>query len=183
MSDNLDPSGPSQPTMQTGLNQPNNPADKTSAEGQSSQQTDQSAPVDHRKAHDVPSTHDGAARPSALGAGDTGPLKFNDMSKSDEAHPYSKDGNLEGEQMRAPGEGEVAEAVRKGGGGGHAEEGDLMSDIDRKAEEHAAELKKRGERTGEEIEAEEKEDWTDKRADVAEALAGSKVVLAPEGAS
>lgn len=180
---NLDPSGPSQPTMQTGLNQSNNPADKTAAEGQAARTTDQSAPVDQRSKNDVPSTHDGAAQPSALGSGETGPLKENDLSRSDAAHPYSEDGNLEGEQMRAPGEGDVAQAVRSGGGGGHAQEGDLLSDIDRKAKEHDAELKRRGERTGKEIEEEEKEDWTNKRADVGEALAGSTVVLAPEGAS
>ncbi|KPI43198.1 uncharacterized protein AB675_6668 [Cyphellophora attinorum] len=170
----LDPSGPSQPTQQQGLNQAGNPADKTSAEGRQ-----------HKQAtSDVPSTHDGEARPSALGAGDTGALKEKDISRSD-AHPYSKDGNLEGEQMRAPGEGDVAEAVRSGGGGGHLGQEDLMSDMDRKAKDHELELKKRGERTGKEIEEEEKEDWTNKRADVGEALAatGTPVVLAPEGAS
>lgn len=180
MSSGLDPSGPSQPTQQTGLNQAGNPASKTAAEGQASQQVDQSTSIDHR----VPSTHDQPARPSALGAGDTGPLKEEDISRSDQAHPYEKDGNLEGEQMRAPGEGEVAEAVRSGGGGGHLGQEDLMSDIDRKAAEHDAELKRRGERTGQEIEEEEKEDWTNKKADVSEALSGreTKVVLAPEGA-
>jgi hypothetical protein len=180
----LDPSGPSQPTQQQGLNQSGNPADKTAAEGHAAQTSDQSAKVDSRSKGDVPSTHDGEARPSALGAGDTGALKEKDISRSD-AHPYSEDGNLEGEQMRAPGEGDVAEAVRTGGGGGHLGQGDLMSDMDRKAKEHEEELRKRGERTGKEIEEEEKEDWTNKRADVGEALAatGTPVVLAPEGAS
>ena len=118
-----------------------------------------------------------------MGYGDTGPLKERDISRSD-AHPYSDQGNLEGEQMRAPGEGEVAEAVRRGGGGGHAEEGELASDMERKKMEHDEELKKRGERTMEEIEEEEKEDWTGRRGDVdvGEALGGrgNKVVLAPE---
>jgi hypothetical protein len=86
--------------------------------------------------------------------------------------------------MRAPGEGDVSDAVKSGGGGGHAEEGDLAGDMDRKKREHDEELKKRGERTVEEIEDEEQEDWTGRRGDVdvGEALGGrgNKVVLAPE---
>lgn len=178
----LNPDEPAQPSQQTGLNQPGNPASKTTNEVETAQTSDNAPETDRRTSHDVPSTHDGAARPSALGAGDTGPLKERDISKSDQ-HPYSKS-ELDGEQMRASGEGEVAEAVKKGGGGGHKDQGDLMSDIDRKSKEHEMELKRRGERTGKEIEEEESEDWTDKSANVEEALSGreTKVVLAPEGA-
>lgn len=179
----LNPSEPAQPSQQTGLNQPANPASKTTSEAQTAQKSDSAPETDRRTSHDVPSTHDGAPQTSALGAGDTGPLKERDISKSDQ-HPYSKS-ELEGEQMRAPGEGEVAEAVKSGGGGGHLGQGDLMDDMDRKSREHDMELKRRGERTGKEIEEEESEDWTNKSANVGEALAGreTKVVLAPEGAS
>jgi hypothetical protein len=180
----LDPNEPAQPPQQSGLNQAGNPASKTGAEQQSAQSADNAPETDRRTGHDVPSTHSGDAQPSALGAGDTGPLKERDISKSD-AHPYSENSNLEGEQMRAPGEGDVAEAVKSGGGGGHLGQGDLMSDMDRKAREHDEELRRRGERTGKEIEEEENEDWTNKSADVGEALGGrdTKVVLAPEGTS
>ena len=175
----LDPEGPSQPSQQTGLNQPQNPASKTSTEQTTSQQPTDSTKIDQR----VPSQHDHEAEPTAMAAGDRGPLKERDISRSD-AHPYANDGNLEGEQMRAPGEGDVAQAVKQGGGGGHAEEGELTGDMDRKKMEHDEELKKRGERTMEEIEEEEKEDWTGKRGDVdvGEALGGrgNKVVLAAE---
>lgn len=178
----LDPNEPAQPAQQSGLNQAGNPASKTGAEQQSAQTTDNAPQTDSRTSNDVPSTHGGAPQPSALGAGDTGPLKERDISKSDE-HPYSENPNLEGEQMRMAGEGEVAEAVQSGGGGGHKGQGDLMSDMDRKAREHDDELRRRGERTGKEIEEEEHEDWTNKSADVGEALGGrdTKVVLAPEG--
>ncbi|KAI9880458.1 MAG: hypothetical protein M1823_006732 [Watsoniomyces obsoletus] len=175
----LDPSAPSQPSQQTGLNQSSNPASKTTTEEQTSQQPTSSTKVEQR----VPSQHSQPAQPSALGSGDTGPLKERDISRSD-AQGYSEDGNLEGEQMRATGEGEVADAVRRGGGGGHAEEMDLGADMERKREEHDDELKKRGQRTMEEIEEEEKEDWTGRKngVDVGEALGGrgTKVVLAPE---
>lgn len=179
----LNPSEPAQPPQQSGLNQPGNPASKTTNEAQTAQTSDRAPETDRRTSHDVPSTHEGAAQPSALGAGETGPLKERDISKSDQ-HPYSKS-ELDGEQMRAPGEGEVSEAVKSGGGGGHLGQGDLMDDMDRKSREHEEELKRRGERTGKEIEEEEHEDWTNKSADVGEALAGrdTKVVLAPEGAS
>jgi hypothetical protein len=180
----LDPSGPSQPTQQTGLNQPGNPASKTDAENKTAQTSDNAPTIDRRTEHDVPSTHNEDARPSALGAGDSGPLKVNDVSKSDQ-HPYGKNPELEGEQMAVLGEGEVAQAVRSGGGGGHKGEADLLENIDQKAKDHEAELKRRGERTGKEIEAEESEDWTGKKADIGEALGGrgAAVVLAPEGAS
>lgn len=117
-----------------------------------------------------------------MAKGDRGPLKEKDISGSDDAHPYSKQPNLEGEQMRAPGEGEVADAVRTGGGGGHAGEPSITGDLDAKKKEHEEELHARGQRTGAEIEEEEKEDWTDKKADVAEALSGrgTKIVLAAE---
>lgn len=179
-----DPTEPAQPTQQSGLNQPSNPASKTGAEQGAAQVSDNAPETDRRTSHDVPSTHGGEARPSALGAGDTGPLKEHDISESDQ-HPYSEDPNLEGEQMRMAGEGDVAHAVKSGGGGGHKGMGDLAGDMDRKTREHQTELQRRGERTGQEIEEEEHEDWTNKSADVGEALGGrgTKVVLAPEGAS
>jgi hypothetical protein len=67
--------------------------------------------------------------------------------------------------MRAPGEGDVASAV-KSGFGGHGEEHELAGDMERKKREHDAELKARGERTMEEIEEEAKEDWTGLKKDV-----------------
>lgn len=103
------------------------------------------------------------------------------IPKSDEYHD-GKDGNLEGEQMRAPGEGDVADAVKEGGGGGHAGGDSITSNLDAKTKAHKEELHARGHRTGAEIEEEEKEDWTGKKADVGEALGGrdNKIVLAPE---
>lgn len=87
--------------------------------------------------------------------------------------------------MRAPGEGDVAAAVRGGGGGGHAEEKEVGGDLERKRGEHDEELRRRGERTQEEIEREGREDWTGARGgvDVEGAIAGRGVgvVVAPEG--
>lgn len=129
----------------------------------------------------VPSQHNADPTPTSLGAGDTGPLKERDISESDKQN-YSKNSDLDGEQMRAPGEGEVSEAVHNKPGGGFGGEKSLTEDIDRQANEHADELHKRGERTGKEIEEEANEDWTGKKADVEEALSGrgNKIVLAPE---
>ncbi|KIV97821.1 hypothetical protein PV10_01527 [Exophiala mesophila] len=184
----LDPSGPSQPGQQTGLNQANNPASKTSAEEIKSQDTSatSSRTIDHRSTHDVPSSHGEAAQPSALGAGDTGPLKEKSIPESDRQGYSTGDSNLEGEQMRAPGEGEVVQAVRRGGGGGHQDADSLTENLGSKTEEHAQELHKMGEKTGKELEEEqENEDWTGKKADIAQALgqddqARPGVVLAAE---
>ncbi|KIW14727.1 hypothetical protein PV08_07511 [Exophiala spinifera] len=187
----LDPSAPSQPTQQAGLNQARNPASKTSAEQETSRDTSsKDAPiVDHRESHDVPSQHGGAAHPGARGSGARGPLTETLIPESD-AQNYSQNSELEGEQMRMAGEGDVARAVRRGGGGGHLGQESLTADVGRKEAEHEAELHRRGERTGKEIEEEEKEDWTGRKADVASALEGGreridegerpKVVLAPE---
>ncbi|KIW22195.1 uncharacterized protein PV07_12106 [Cladophialophora immunda] len=168
----LDPQAPSQPSQQTGLNQGLNPASKTSQEQTAAQDTSstQSKTVDRRSAHDVPSEHGEAAKPGALGIGERGPLTERRIPESDAQNYSEGNSNLEGEQMRMPGEGNVARAVRKGGGGGYGEEESLTQNIDRKAADHERELHRRGERTGKEIEEEEQEDWTGKKADIASAL-------------
>ncbi|KAL2430915.1 hypothetical protein ABEF95_002742 [Exophiala dermatitidis] len=183
----LDPNAPSQPTEQASVNQAGNPASKTSAEQSASHENSNASDqvIDRRTPHDVPSQHGEAAHPGARGSGARGPLTEKLIPKSD-AQNYAKgDSNLEGEQMRMPGEGDVARAVRTGGGGGHGEQDSLTENVGKKEADHARELHKRGERTGKEIEEEEKEDWTGRKADIASALGdgrdGSpKVVLAPE---
>jgi len=167
-----------------GLNQAQNAAEKTPAEQTSAQDTSSlaSKAIDHREQHDVPSQHGEAATGSSLARGDTGPLKEKDVSESDAAHKYSDNPNLDGEQMKMLAEGDVAEAVRSGGGGGHKDQDSLTQDLDAKTKRHEEVLHERGERTGAEIEEEGKEDWTGKKADVEEALSGrgTKIVLASE---
>ena len=183
----MDPSAPSQPSQQTSLDQSQNAASKTSEEQTKSQDPSTTAqpPIDHRSQHDVPSTHSDEATGSSLGRGDTGALKQKDIPGSD-AQNYSGDSNLEGEQMRAPGEGEVAEAVMRGGGktGAGGEEESLSQNMGAKTAAHKQALHERGERTGAEIEEEEKEDWTGKKksVDLGQALGGRgiAVVEAPE---
>lgn len=178
----MNPSEPSQPTQQTGLNQAYNPADKTSAEQSRAQDPSSTAnaPVERRTQQDIPSQHDEKPQSTSLGYGDTGPLKQMDTSESDKMNYSSSE--LDGEQMRAPGEGDVARAVQGDGGGGYGTEGSLTADMNRKAAEHKEALHERGERTGAEIEAEEREDWTGRKADIGEALGGrdTKIVLAAE---
>ncbi|KAJ9603219.1 hypothetical protein H2200_012514 [Cladophialophora chaetospira] len=168
----LDPDAPSQPTQQTGLNQAENPASKTSKEQSTSEDTSsaQSKTIDHREAHDVPQNHGEEANYGSMAAGERGPLTEKSIPGSDAQHYAEGDSNLEGEQMRMAGEGDVADAVRTGGGGGHGEEPSLTQNMEKKVAEHEEELHKRGERTAEEIEEEEKEDWTGKKADIASAL-------------
>jgi hypothetical protein len=114
-----------------------------------------------------------------------GSLKEKDIPGSD-AQNYSNDPNTEGEQMRAPGEGDVANAVMGGAGkrGGGGEQESLTENIDAKAEAHKQALQERGERTGAEIEEENNEDWTGKKnsVDLGRALGGRgmAVVEAPE---
>jgi hypothetical protein len=183
----MDPSAPSQPNQQTSLEQSKNPASKTSEEQTKAQDVSSTSqpPIDHRSQHDMASTNGEEATGSSLGHGDTGSLKEKDIPGSD-AQNYSDDPNTEGEQMRAPGEGDVANAVMGGmsktGGGG--EQASLMENIDAKIGAHKQALHERGERTGAEIEEERKEDWTGKKnkVDLGRALGGRgmAVVEAPE---
>ena len=182
----MDLSAPSQPNQQSGLDQSKNPASKTSEEETEAQDTSAAseAPIDHRKQHDVPSSHGEAATGSSLGQGDTGPLKEKDISESDSQN-YSNKPDTEGEQMRAPGEGDVADAVaNKDGNQGAGEEESIGQNMDAKTEAHKQALHERGERTGAEIEKEEKEDWTGKKGsvDLGEALGGrgTAIVTASE---
>ncbi|KIW86943.1 uncharacterized protein Z519_12408 [Cladophialophora bantiana CBS 173.52] len=172
----LDPHAPSQPTQQTSLNQGQNPASKTSQEQSAARDTSstQSKVIDHRSVHDVPSEHGQAAQPSSLGAGERGALTEKQIPESD-VQNYSKgESDLESEKMRMPGEGEVARAVRTGGGRGYGEEQSLTANMEKKAADHDRELHRRGERIGKEIEEEEQEDWTEKKADIASALGNGR---------
>jgi hypothetical protein len=183
----LDPSAPSQPYQQASLDQSQNPASKTSEEEAQARDPSHTTqpPIDHRALHDVPSSHDEAATGTALGRGDMGNLTQCDLPESD-AQNYSADPNKEGEQMRAPGEGDVAEAVVRGKGktGGGGEQESLGQNMEAKTEAHRQALHERGERTGAEIEEEEKEDWTGRKegVDLGRALGGRgiAVVEAPE---
>lgn len=183
----LDPSAPSQPNQQAGLDQSQNPASKTSDEEIRAEDPSHTAqpPIDRRSAHDVPSAHGGDPTATSLGRGDTGTLAQRDLPASD-AQNYSSNPNQEGEKMRAPGEGDVAEAVTKGAGktGAGGEQESLSQNLEAKAEAHKQALHERGERTGAEIEEEEKEDWTGKKdgVDLERALGGRgiAVVEAPE---
>ncbi|KIW62151.1 hypothetical protein PV04_10352 [Phialophora macrospora] len=168
----LDPEGPSQPSQQTSLNQARNPASKTSEEQSTSKDTSstQAQTIDHRQPHDVPQNHGKEANYGSMAAGERGPLTEKSIPESDAQNYAEGDSNLEGEQMRMSGEGDVAAAVRTGGGGGHGEEESLTQNLERKVADHEAELHRRGERTGKEIEEEEHEDWTGKKADIASAL-------------
>ncbi|KAI4144502.1 MAG: hypothetical protein L6R39_004155 [Caloplaca ligustica] len=137
----MDPTGPSQPTLDTAYDQPSNPAqsdyekkDSTSTSA-SIQRSDPT--VDKRERGDVPvpSSHEGGPTPSSLGYGardDSG-----DAGES-KGEPVS---SLTGEQMRAPGEGEVASAQDQKHGFG--EQADLASDLDRKKQDQQRRLDER----------------------------------------
>ncbi|KAI4124315.1 MAG: hypothetical protein LQ338_004856 [Usnochroma carphineum] len=138
----MDPSGPSQPTLNAAYDQPSNPASQSDYEQRESTSTSasiqRSAPtVERRERGDVPvpSSHEGGPTPSSLGygardsSGDAGESMGGPVS------------SLEGEQLRPPGEGDVASAQDSKGGFG--EQADLASDLDRKKEEQRERLNDR----------------------------------------
>jgi len=166
----MDPKAPSQPSQQTGVEQSQNPAEQTSAERNvADNDTSKNAPTtETRSVPSQRSEEDSNPTQTAMGYGDRGPLKERDISESNQQN-YSNKPDLDGEQMRAPGEGDVADAVQGKGDNpkeGHGEEESLMDNMQAKTDAHEEELHKRGQRTGKEIEEEEGEDWTGLRGKV-----------------
>ncbi|KAI4226216.1 MAG: hypothetical protein L6R36_003352 [Xanthoria steineri] len=136
----MDPSGPSQPPLNTAYEHPGNPASQSEGEKQSptSASIQRSDPtIDKRQRGDapVPSSHGEGPTPSSLGygardsSGDAGESKGEPVS------------SLTGEQMRAPGEGDIASAQDNKHAFG--EQADLASGLDRKKEEQQQRLEDR----------------------------------------
>ncbi|KAI1134339.1 hypothetical protein F5Y05DRAFT_398381 [Hypoxylon sp. FL0543] len=133
----MDPSGPPQPPKDTAYETQGNPVTSNPSEQRSAaQHHTHGKPVDERLPQTQTGHGDAAAVPSALGYGIRGaPAGEERFGRTQEQVGRSRE--LEGEQMRAPGEGDVAGAVeRKAGAGGS--EPDLASDLDRKKREQAS---------------------------------------------
>ncbi|KAI1386548.1 uncharacterized protein F4822DRAFT_319802 [Hypoxylon trugodes] len=132
----MDPSAPSQPSKATAYETQGNPASSNPSE----QRSEQRHSHDHGRVVDERSPSGQAAGlkeavPSSLGYGIRGaPAGEEQFGRTHEQ--VGRNRELEGEQMRAPGEGDVADVVqRKPGAGG--EQPDLAGDLDRKKREQA----------------------------------------------
>ena len=124
----LDPQAPSQPNLNQVYDTQDNPASQDPVEKSNAASYNQDAqPIDHRRPHDVPQSHNAEPGKSALGYGETGPLT--------EKQGIEPSNDQDGEQMRAPGEGDIA--AKQDHKGGFGSEGDLASDLDRKKAEQA----------------------------------------------
>lgn len=163
----MDPTGPAQPNLDEAYHVPSNPTSKTPSEtANPSNNSSSSGPTDTRQAHDIsiPRTQtdsNSEGTPSALGQGSDKPDKGESVGRAAD--------ELDGEQMRMAGEGDVYQAqLDKGGKGGFGEEQSFTADLDRKKEEQ------RGMR--EEIKAERKE-----KVDVGGALGQRGGVATVEG--
>ncbi|KAI1762069.1 hypothetical protein GGR53DRAFT_468674 [Hypoxylon sp. FL1150] len=139
----MDPSGPAQPPKQSAYETQGNPVSSKPSELQQQRQHEHKhaqggRSVEQRSPADTQSQSSGIgeALPSSLGYGIRGaPAGEERFGRTQEE--VGRGQELEGEQMRAPGEGDVASAVeRKPGASG--EQPDLASDLDRKKEEQAA---------------------------------------------
>ncbi|KAJ4982888.1 hypothetical protein SVAN01_11622 [Stagonosporopsis vannaccii] len=137
----LSPTGPSQPTQDQAYQTPGNPASANPSEraAQGFNAADNSASVDQRipqkQASDAAGDRnakfeEGAGVHGAPAGEERKGLTHEDVGRHKE---------LDGQQMAAPGEGRVAEAVRQGGKGmgGGGSEPSFTSDLDRKKAEQA----------------------------------------------
>lgn len=126
----LDPTGPSQPTLNQAYTTPGNPATKDPSEQLQTDQNalDDSRPVDQR----VPQTQATEGTPSSLGRGIHG-APAGEERKGLTEEDVGRHQELDGEQMAAPGEGRIADAVAGRGKslGGSGEQPDLAADLDR----------------------------------------------------
>jgi hypothetical protein len=131
----LDPKGPSQPSLDQAYTTPGNPAQKDPKEQVQTEfnAADNSASVDQRiptkQATDAEGLRnakfeEGMGVHGAPAGEERKGLGHEDVGRHNE---------LDGQQMAAPGEGRVADAVAKGGKGmgGGGEQPDLASDLDR----------------------------------------------------
>ncbi|KAA6409732.1 MAG: hypothetical protein FRX48_06344 [Lasallia pustulata] len=131
MSD-LDPQGPAQPALDQAYDHPGNPIDHTPQErtqASANATTNSGAKTDKRNPGDVdiPSTHGQSGQASSLGRGA--------RDGSGDKPTGEATSGLDGEQMRAPGEGDVMQ--RQFEKSGFGEQADLASDLDRKKQEQA----------------------------------------------
>ncbi|KAF2836252.1 hypothetical protein M501DRAFT_996986 [Patellaria atrata CBS 101060] len=127
------PTGPSQPSKTAAYTQSSNPTTSAPAEDSTARQTakantdPENHPVEHRGSHQQDPD---AAVPASLGRGVRGAGSGEDATEEE----VGRHRELEGEQLAAPGEGEVAEAVRGQGDRGATEQAPLREKVKEKRE-------------------------------------------------
>ncbi|KAI4916512.1 hypothetical protein J4E85_010167 [Alternaria conjuncta] len=137
----LDPQGPSQPSLDQAYTTPGNPAQKDPKEQVQTEfnATDNAATVDQRIPTKQATDAEGLRNAKfEEGMGVHG-APAGEESKGLTHEDVGRHKELDGQQMAAPGEGRVADAVAQGGKGlgGGGEQPDLASDLDRKKAEQA----------------------------------------------
>ncbi|KAG8530710.1 uncharacterized protein KY384_004066 [Bacidia gigantensis] len=136
----LNPTGPSQPSLNEAYKHPDNPAqgsNEHAASESAGASTQRSAPTyTTREAGDVPDPQQEDATPSSLGYG------VQDASQDKGDSIPAGISSLDAEQMRAPGEGDIASAQDKKHGFG--EQTSLTSGLDRKKAEQEDIKSRRG---------------------------------------
>ncbi|KAI1501013.1 hypothetical protein F5X99DRAFT_220023 [Biscogniauxia marginata] len=132
----MNPSNPAQPPSDAAYTAEGNPVTSDPAQQQAAQHHPAGGkPVEKRLPKSQSSGID-QAMSSSLGYGIHGATAGEEKFGHDESD-VGRHRELEGDQMHAPGEGDVADAVnRKPGAGGT--QPDLASDLDRKKQEQAA---------------------------------------------
>jgi hypothetical protein len=130
----LDPKGPSQPTLNQAYTTPGNPASTNPQEKEqaSFNAADNSASVEQRIPTKQASDEQGLENAKAPGGGVRG-APAGEEAKGLTEEDVGRHNELDGAQMAASGEGDVAAAVAKGGKGqgGGGSQPDLASDLDR----------------------------------------------------
>ncbi|KAJ1333002.1 hypothetical protein MN608_02992 [Microdochium nivale] len=136
----MDPSGPSQPSWPNAYETKGNPADSSPAEQRRAEQKQHqhgtSPVVEERKPGAKQHSSTADALPTSLAQGVSGGAIQGEERYGRSEEDVGRHRELDGEQMRAPGEGRVAQAVEDKPGAGPPEQ-DFASDLDRKKKEQA----------------------------------------------
>lgn len=130
----MDPSGPSQPSWPNAYETKGNPADSSPAEQRRAEQKQHqhgtSPAVEERKPGAKQHSSTANALPTSLAQGVSGGAIQGEERYGRSEEDVGRHRELDGEQMRAPGEGRVAQAVEDKPGAGPPEQ-DFASDLDR----------------------------------------------------
>ncbi|KAK0660882.1 hypothetical protein DIS24_g2945 [Lasiodiplodia hormozganensis] len=142
MADDLNPTGPSQPTLNQAYTTPGNPVTHNPAERVAASATARSnadSPVVDQRIPTKQTASVDEATEASLGRGVRAPGRPGEEAKGLREEDVGRHTELDAEQMAAPGEGRVADAVMGGAGktGSGGTEPGLEMDLDRKKAEQA----------------------------------------------
>lgn len=150
MSSGLDPKGPSQPSLNQAYTTPGNPVSKEPAEhSQTATNANTNTPQVDKRVPSEQNTSQADATPTSVARGIRG-APPGEEAKGRTEEDVGRHNENDGEQMAAPAESKIADAVENKPGATGGQEG-LESDLDRKKAEQAPQREEIKEKKAQEV--------------------------------